>query len=58
MHFINGYEREIIWLGKVWGVGLGLGLGLRGGVRVRVKGVLTSKRYEALMTVISSVRQT
>ena len=56
MHFINGYEREIIWLGKVWGIWLGLGL--RGGVRVRVKGMLTSKRYEALMTVISSVRQT
>ena len=29
-----------------------------GRVRVSVKGVLTSKRYEALMTVISSVRQT
>jgi hypothetical protein len=52
MHIINGYEREIIWLGK----GGRVRVRVKGG-RFRVKGVLTSKRYEALMTVISSVRQ-
>ena len=52
MDFINGYEREIIWLGK----GGRVRVRVKGG-RFRVKGVLTSKRYEALMTVISSGRQ-